>query len=193
MKHYDSIIIGAGHNGLIAASYLAGAGHKTLVLERNQVVGGACITQTLWDEYRVSAAAYLCSLLLPEVVQDLNMVRHGFEVYQREVPGFAPFADGSSFFVYSDEVQMRAELSKLCAGSPEDVDAFFQFEADIELAAKSIDPFLTSGAPTKEELEASFQNNGASHLMKSFLDGSVSDLLDARFRFPTRLFSRTTR
>ena len=93
---YDALVIGAGHNGLIAACYLARAGRRVLTLERRDIVGGACVTEDVWPGYRVSTAAYLCSLLEPRIIHELELERHGFEVYRRETAGFAPFPDGRS-------------------------------------------------------------------------------------------------
>ena len=70
---YDAIIVGAGHNGLVTAGYLARAGLKTLVLERRQVVGGACVTEEAFPGYKVSTTSYLCSLLLERVIKDLEL------------------------------------------------------------------------------------------------------------------------
>src|SRR5262249_43236891 len=72
---HDVIIIGAGHNGLVAAGYLARAGLRVLVLENRDVVGGACVTEEVWPGFRVSTAAYLASLLQPRVVEDLELER----------------------------------------------------------------------------------------------------------------------
>src|SRR5437764_562353 len=93
---YDSIIIGAGHNGLVTAAYLARAGRSVLVLERREVLGGACVTEEVWPGYHISTAAYLCSLLHPRIVEELELQRYGFHVYPRQTSGFAPFLDGSS-------------------------------------------------------------------------------------------------
>ena len=71
----DCIIIGAGHNGLVCANYLAQAGWKVLVLERRGLVGGACVTEELWPGYKVSTAAYVVSLLLPEIERDLELAK----------------------------------------------------------------------------------------------------------------------
>src|SRR5262249_27617064 len=81
--NYDIIIIGGGHNGLVAAAYLARAGRKVLVLERRELVGGACVTEEIWPGFKVSTAAYVNSLLRPEIIRDLKLKEHGFELLPR--------------------------------------------------------------------------------------------------------------
>ena len=73
MTDYDAIIIGGGHNGLVAAAYLAQAGQSVLVLERRDMVGGACVTEELFPGYRVSSCAYICHLLQAKVIDDLRL------------------------------------------------------------------------------------------------------------------------
>src|SRR5205807_9726459 len=80
---FDAIIIGAGHNGLVTACYLAKAGWKVLVLERRYVVGGACVTEEVFPGFKVSTAAYVNSLFRKEIVADLRLHDYGFEVLER--------------------------------------------------------------------------------------------------------------
>ena len=93
-KTYDAIIIGGGHNGLTTAAYLAKAGKSVLVLERRDILGGCCITEETWPGFKVSTAAYVNSLLRPEIIRDLELGKHGFEMIPRSPSSFTPFPDG---------------------------------------------------------------------------------------------------
>src|SRR2546427_4449390 len=90
---FDAIIIGAGHNGLVTACYLARAGWKVLVLERRYVVGGACVTEEAFPGFKVSTAAYVNSLFRKEIVHELRLGDYGFAVLERNPSSFSPFAD----------------------------------------------------------------------------------------------------
>src|SRR3954471_1720392 len=93
-RQFDAIIIGAGHNGLVTACYLARARMKVLVLERRYVVGGACVTEEVFPGFKVSTAAYVNSLFRPEIIRDLKLKDHGFELLERNPSSFTPFLDG---------------------------------------------------------------------------------------------------
>src|SRR3954469_2248104 len=95
----EAIIIGAGHNGLVTACYLARAGRKVLVLERRPVVGGACVTEEVFPGFKVSTAAYVNSLFRPEIIRDLKLKEHGFELLERNPSSFSPFLDGRYLFL----------------------------------------------------------------------------------------------
>ncbi|HSW32770.1 MAG TPA: NAD(P)-binding protein, partial [Steroidobacteraceae bacterium] len=79
-SRYDAIVIGAGHNGLIAGAYLARAGKKVLVLERRDVVGGAAVTEEIFPGYRFTEFSYVVSLLRPEIIRDLELPKHGLKI-----------------------------------------------------------------------------------------------------------------
>ena len=86
-NQFDAIIIGGGHNGLVTAAYLARAGWRVTVLERRHVVGGAAVTEETWPGYRVSSLSYLCSLLQPRIIQELELARFGYHIYPKD-PSF---------------------------------------------------------------------------------------------------------
>src|SRR5512132_1546218 len=95
---FDAVIIGAGHNGLVTAAYLARAGLNVTVLERREVIGGACVTEEVWPGYKVSTLSYLCSLLQPKIIDDLDLARVGFHLYAKDPSFFTAFPDGRHRF-----------------------------------------------------------------------------------------------
>src|SRR5689334_16198070 len=109
---YDLIVIGGGHNGLVTAAYAARAGLKVLVLERREVLGGACVTEEVWPGFKVSTAAYVNSLLRPEIIRELELARHGFEMLPRNPSSFTPFPDGRYLLLGPDASLHRTELAK---------------------------------------------------------------------------------
>src|SRR5262249_31853774 len=90
----DALIIGAGHNGLVCAAYLAAAGLKVTVLERRAVVGGAAVTEEFHPGLRNSVASYAVSLLNPKTIRDLDLPAHGLRIVVRRLANFLPTADG---------------------------------------------------------------------------------------------------
>src|SRR5215216_5581539 len=96
---YDVIVVGAGHNGLTAAGYLAHAGLRVCVLERRDIVGGACVTEELWPGQRVSRASYVVSMLQPKVVEDLELKRFGYEPHPLD-PAYAALGDDGKVILF---------------------------------------------------------------------------------------------
>jgi len=141
---YDIIIVGAGHNGLVAATYLARAGMRVLVLERRELVGGACVTEALWPGFKVSTASYVNSLFRPEIIRDLELGRHGFELLPRSPSSFTPFPDGRFLLMGPDKDLTQRQVAQFSA---RDAEALPRYEAMLERVADFIEPTLLQTPP----------------------------------------------
>src|SRR5436309_67987 len=134
---YDLIVIGGGHNGLVTAAYLARAGLKVLVLERRDVLGGACVTEEVWPGYKVSTASYVNSLFRPQIIRELELKKHGFEMLPRNPSSFTPFPDGRYLMMGPDVELNRKEVAKF---STKDADNLPRYEKMLERVADFIEP-----------------------------------------------------
>jgi phytoene dehydrogenase-like protein len=143
-SRYDVIIIGAGHNGLVTACYLAKARKKVLVLERRDVVGGACVTEEVWPGFKVSTAAYVNSLFRKEIIRDLRLEEHGFIQLERNPSSFSPFHDGRHLFLGPDKEMNRREIAKFSA---RDAENYPKYEAMLERVADVVEPTLMQRPP----------------------------------------------
>ena len=143
-SRYDAIVVGAGHNGLVTACYLARAGRSVLVLERRPVVGGACVSEETFPGYRVSTAAYVTSLFRKEIVRDLRLAEHGYEVLARNPSSFTPYPDGRSLLLGPDPALNRAEIGKFSA---RDAERYPAYEAMLERVADLVEPTLVERPP----------------------------------------------
>src|SRR3954470_19771399 len=120
-RSYDAVVIGAGHNGLTAAAYLARAGLQTLVVERRGIVGGACVTEEIAPGCRASTTSYVASMLRPEVIRDLDLPAHGLKMVPCDPALLGPFLDGAGARWWSERERTVRELAKL---SPADARTF---------------------------------------------------------------------
>lgn len=189
--NYDAIIIGAGHNGLVTACYLARAGKKVLVLERRYVVGGACVTEETFPGYKVSTAAYVNSLFRKDIIQELRLHDHGFAVLERNPSSFTPFPDGRYLLIGPDRQMTTREISKF---SHKDAENYPKYEAMLERVADVIEPTLEMRPPNLLrpglgdlwrlfQLGRSFQKLGPSGMSEALeiLTGPASTVLDRWF------------
>lgn len=187
---YDAIIVGAGHNGLTTGCYLAKAGLKTLIVEKNDWIGGAAVSRSLHDGWTYSNCSYVCSLLRREIVRDLELPRFGLQVIPYE--GGATFTRDNDYFAYmSDHNALEREIAR---HSPRDVDAYARFSQTVMRQCRFIRPFLLRGAPDPTSLrprdlgELAFlikkaHGLGAKELGETirFWTMSIGDFLDEHF------------
>jgi phytoene dehydrogenase-like protein len=149
MSHYDVIVIGGGHNGLVNAAYLARAGRRVLVLERRHVLGGAAVTEEVFPGFRFSVCSYVVSLLRPEIIRDLDLPGHGLEILPLDGT-FTPMPNGDYLWRVNDHAKTRREIAR---HSKLDAEAYDEYgKAMIEMG-RFVKPILTMTPPDPTSLE----------------------------------------
>ncbi len=143
-KTYDAIVVGAGHNGLTAAAYLARAGLSTLVLERREIVGGCCVTEEIAPGCRVSTTSYIASMLRPEVIQDLQLADYGLRMVPCDPAIQVPFPDGHVVPWWADRERARAEFRKILR---KDAETFVRVDDQLKKLARYLQPFFLEPPP----------------------------------------------
>jgi phytoene dehydrogenase-like protein len=143
MRKYDAIIIGAGHNGITNAAYLAKAGLDVLVVEKNDYIGGAAVTREMHDGWFYSSCSYVCSMMRQTIHRDLNLTRHGLVL----VPYLGTASFGDSGDVHIDYSSEEANYNALRRRNPHDADAMFRFQADLARYAQLIRKTLLRTPP----------------------------------------------
>ena len=144
---YDAIVVGGGHNGLVAAAYLARSGARTLVLESRGHTGGAATTEAPWPdapEFRVTRLSYVMSLMPPTIINDLDLARHGYKIYPMG-PYYQAFPEGGSIKLYADDAQRNHE--EVSRWSKKDADAMPRWDAWLAGLADVLGPLLLTVPP----------------------------------------------
>jgi phytoene dehydrogenase-like protein len=140
---YDAIVVGAGHNGLVAACYLARGGLKVLVLERQPFIGGAAVSRQLYKDFTYSNCSYVCSLLRPEIMRTLELPKHGLQVIPYE-GGCTMMRNGDHLAIYDHHDSLRREIAR---HSKRDAEAYDRFSRDVMRQCKFIKPLLMREPP----------------------------------------------
>ena len=193
MNETDVLIIGAGHNGLTCAAYLAMAGLRVKVVERRKVVGGAAVTEEFHPGFRNSVAAYTVSLLNPRIIADLQLARHGLHIVERKAQNFLPAPDGR--YLLTGEGRTRPSVARLSEHDAGRLDAFTH---ELEAIADVLRQFVLRAPPNLVEgfglpaIGETFNALGSANILRkltleqqrSLLDlftCSAGEMLDERF------------
>jgi phytoene dehydrogenase-like protein len=187
---YDAIVIGGGHNGLVASAYLARAGKRVVVLERRERVGGAAMSEQIFPGFTFSVFSYVVSLLRPEIIRDLDLPRHGLHVLPLEST-LTPLSNGDYLAQWNDHDQNRRELAR---HSARDAEAYDEFGRLMHLMARGVKPILGMLPPDPASLAPAdlagmwrlgkyFRGLGPErfHTLHKLLTMSAADYLDEWF------------
>ena len=179
---HDVIIIGGGHNGLVTAGYLAEAGLDVLLLERRDLLGGACVTEELFPGYRFSACSYICHLLQNKVIEELELRKYGFEVYHLDPSRFQPYPDGSRLLVWDDVERTQEEIARFSRRDAENFPKWLDFW---KRAAGIVYPYFLTTPPTLSQIAERVRGTDDEALLDRLLTVSMKDLLTEFFESET--------
>ena len=188
--NYDAIIVGGGHNGVINGAYLAKAGLRTLILERREIVGGAAITEEIHPGFQFTTFSYALSQFRPQIIQELELVKHGFMPLLMETQ-LTPMENGDYLLFGQDHQQNILEIRR---HSNHDADAFEQFSHDVAQVIEALRPIVDSVPPdfTSEDPEELMKMAALAQHVRNLptrvvhngvrlLTGSIADFLDDYF------------
>lgn len=180
-SRYSAIIIGGGHNGLVAANYLAREGNSVLVLERRSFVGGACITEELFPGFRVSSCAYICHLLQDKVINDLRLRDYGLSIYSIDPVSFTPLPGERGLLRWHDDDRTAESIARI---SPPDAARYPDWTAFWRRAGGIIQRYFLSDPPTIAQIAADLRGTPDEPVFERMLTGNMRDLVEEHFQSP---------
>ena len=172
------VIVGAGHNGLVAAGYLARAGLDVEVLERRDVVGGAAVTEEWFPGFHISTCSYICHILQKKVIDDLELRRYGFYVHSLDPARIFPFPNGNVVRVWHDDARTADEIREF---SPHDADAWSEWADFWTRSVRILSDYYLTPPPSLAELSERFRQEGEGELLETLLTVPIRDLIDRYF------------
>ena len=177
----DCLIVGGGHNGLVAAWYLARAGLSVLVLERRSVVGGGAVTEEPFPGYRIGTCAYIAHMLQPKVINDLGLRDHGLHIYPLDPAALFPFPDGGHFRMWHSAQRTAEEIAPLSAADAEAYPSWIRFW---ERAGALLLRYFLREPPTFAQIAADVAGTDDAALLETLLTVPLRDLAERTFQDP---------
>ncbi|KAG2239129.1 hypothetical protein Bca52824_089989 [Brassica carinata] len=163
-KKWDALVIGGGHNGLVAAAYLARGGLSVAVLERRHVIGGAAVTEEIVPGFKFSRCSYVQGLIRPCIIRDLELGRHGLKLLKRSPASFTPCLDGRYLLLGPDQALNHSEISKF---SRNFLICICRYEKQLERFGRFMDTLLDTAPPESLQGDSSFNDKLSNRLHKS--------------------------
>jgi phytoene dehydrogenase-like protein len=189
---YNAIVVGAGHNGLTAAAYLARAGLRTVVFERREIVGGCCVTEQIAPGCRASTTSYIASMLRPEVIRELQLAQHGLRMVPCDPALQVPFPDGHVVPWWTDRERAAREFRNICS---QDAERFLRVDNQLKKLARYLQPFFLEPPPEINtgtlagwsdllRVAKRFHNISNEEIAQlvAFLTGSLGEFLDKNYK-----------
>jgi phytoene dehydrogenase-like protein len=180
MKTWDAVIVGGGHNGLVAACYLAKAGFDVCVVERYHEIGGAAISEEIEGApgHIASTGSYVLSLAPRKVLDELDVWEHGVELLPRSPKSFSPLPDGQGIVYWEDDAEFIKEIARF---SKADAAAYPHYDALVERACEIMDGFILRRPPSFAEFAAAFNRPGDERVFRYMIVGAVADIAEYFF------------